>query len=810
MSQTPLKNSPGPDRGPAPLVEAGAAAVLFILLTGVMLYPFSLHLGTNLIEPGDSLLNTWTLAWDVQALTSHPLSFFEANIFFPHHLTLAYSEHQLANALLAWPVLAVSRNPVLAHNLVLYLSFVLSGLGTFLLVRRLTGNLWAALLGGLGFAFCPYRFVMLGHLQMETIHWLPFVFLLAHRLAERPSLGNSLGLTLFYVLQCLSCGYHALFLTVCLGPGLLMLIVFNRTWAQARTWPLLALFGLVSAAVMTPFFYPYLQVRAEMGFVRPLSEIKWYSADLIHYLAAPWNNKVWGPLLSHLGKEEAILFPGLTLPLLAAAGLWLGRPRTDGSGRPGLLVRAWQLALAGLAAYIVALAAWGPWSLGPLTLRRIENPFLLILGLLAARLVLDREFRLGLWPATNQGRFKFLYLVLLIACFLFSLGPGDVHLGGQKLMTGPYGLLLNYVPGFGGLRVPARFGLLVAFFLSLLAGLGLAAVLGRMTRSWLRTGLALVVCGLVLAESWSVPLAFHPRPLPQVKTLDGPTRWLADQPGPKAVLELPLGNPLDEVFYMYSSIFHWHRLVNGYSGNFPKDYLLLTALLQDPPDRETTAFLARTGVSWLIFHGRRYSSPEAAARVREALDRLAGQGLLEPGPVFGPDRVYVLKPGAASVFNVDRATRRPGQELRLIDRHLVEARVELVPQAAGLALDGDFSTSWASGRPQQPGDSFELIFSQPRRLAGLELVVGHSVLDYPRRLKILARPVDKPWTEVAGLPERVVGAGQVQQLRDKPLSPLTIFIDLDLPWPVTALRLVQVGRDEVRHWSIAEIRLFER
>ena len=42
--------------------------------------------------------------------------------------------------------------------------------------------------------------------------------------------------------------------------------------------------------------------------------------------------------------------------------------------------------------------------------------------------------------------------------------------------AGPYHFLYSHVPGFDGLRVPARFAMLVVLFLSVAAGFGAAAI----------------------------------------------------------------------------------------------------------------------------------------------------------------------------------------------------------------------------------------------------------------------------------------------------------------------------------------------
>ncbi len=146
-----------------------AVFALYSGLSLIWLSPLSLHLSSHVYDPGDTFLNIWALAWDWQALTTDPLSLFQANIFWPTANSLAFSEHLIVQAIMAAPVLVLTGNPILAHNLVLLISFPLSGLGVYLLVKRLTGDFWAALLAGFFFAFCPFHLMQITRLQ--TASW---------------------------------------------------------------------------------------------------------------------------------------------------------------------------------------------------------------------------------------------------------------------------------------------------------------------------------------------------------------------------------------------------------------------------------------------------------------------------------------------------------------------------------------------------------------------------------------------------------------------------------------------------------------
>ena len=158
-----------------------------------MTWPLVRGLGRDVAwDLGDSVLNMWILAWDGEQLLailrgdlSRIRTFFDANIFHPAPLTLAYSEHLFAQAVQILPVYAISGNPILAYNLLFLSTFALSGLGMYLLVRELTGSALAGFVAGLLFAFAPYRLAQSSHLQVLSAQWMPFVFYGMLRYFER-------------------------------------------------------------------------------------------------------------------------------------------------------------------------------------------------------------------------------------------------------------------------------------------------------------------------------------------------------------------------------------------------------------------------------------------------------------------------------------------------------------------------------------------------------------------------------------------------------------------------------------------------
>jgi hypothetical protein len=195
----------------------------------------------------------------------------------------------------------------------------------------------------------------------------------------------------------------------------------------------------------------------------------------------------------------------------------------------------------------------------------------------------------GVWPPLSASRMA--YAAGLVFAFEASLG-----LHGYL-----YPLLYRWLPPFHALRVAARFSMLVGFSLAVLAGYGVARVAGRIRVRWLRHGLAVALCAVVLFVSrWVQPLeAVYPAP--------GPVeRWLAAQP-PTVIVDLPVVDRVrSENAYLYFSTFHWQRRPNGFSGFLPPSYLAFLGAMAHFPDDEGMALLGGREVRFVVVHEQFY------------------------------------------------------------------------------------------------------------------------------------------------------------------------------------------------------------
>src|SRR5258707_15820859 len=115
------------------------AVFAFFLAAAIALtWPLVTHMSVAVSDAGDPLLVTWILDWDCWALTHAPLHIYQAPMFAPAHLPLAFSENFIGEALTVLPFHMAGLPPTTVYNIAMILGFALSGYGAFLLARLVT------------------------------------------------------------------------------------------------------------------------------------------------------------------------------------------------------------------------------------------------------------------------------------------------------------------------------------------------------------------------------------------------------------------------------------------------------------------------------------------------------------------------------------------------------------------------------------------------------------------------------------------------------------------------------------------------
>jgi hypothetical protein len=191
--------------------------------------------------------------------------------------------------------------------------------------------------------------------------------------------------------------------------------------------------------------------------------------------------------------------------------------------------------------------------------------------------------------------------------FVLSLGTN----------TPAYGWLYGAFPPLAGVRVAARFALLVLFALAVLAGVGAARI---RRSSWFgRWSSAAIVVLIVAVNAEAIRAPFEYRRfegIPNIYSI------LAAEPARVVLVEQPFYPPegiFENAEYVLNSTAHWRPLMNGYSGFIPGSYREYVKTFWFFPREHAIEAMRRAGVTHVVVHPKRFGGDAAA--VEEAIGK---------------------------------------------------------------------------------------------------------------------------------------------------------------------------------------------
>jgi hypothetical protein len=316
--------------------QLSRSEILWVIVAGVALavltsWPLVLHMSTRIApDLGDPVRTAWQVAYVGHAMLHDPLHLFNANVFYPHPLSLAFSDSLLgygpAGFFGSGTVAALVR-----YNLLFLFAWSLCFVGGYLRARELGLRKLGASAAAAAFAYAPYRVTEAGHLHVISsggIALALFLLLRGYRRgstgliiagwlvsAWQISLGFTLGLQFSYLLAVLTVIAFAYWLRV------------GRPALPRRLAVVTILGILVVGGVAIYQARPYLKISHDYPTAkRTIKEVKVYSAGPAAWLSASSENRVWGDLTAgaraHVhSKNEQVLFPGGFILLLALIGL---------------------------------------------------------------------------------------------------------------------------------------------------------------------------------------------------------------------------------------------------------------------------------------------------------------------------------------------------------------------------------------------------------------------------------------------------------------------------------------------------------
>jgi hypothetical protein len=600
----------------------GRRELLWVVLAGVGLallstWPLALHLSSRIApDLGDPVRTAWQIAWVGHALLHSPGHLWDANAFYPHPLSLAFSDSLLGygpSAFLGSGTVAA----LVRYNLLFLCAWSLCFVAAYLLARELGLGRLGGAAAGIAFAYAPYRVTEAGHLHVISSGGIPlalFLLLRGYRRASAAkgaapptrlgvgliaagwlvaawqiSLGFTLGLQFSYLLLVLAV-LAALYWWRAGRPAgesrsktgeesrragpLHVHGILSRRPALPRRLVAVTLAGMALVGAVTVYeARPYLRVSSDYPTAkRTLKEVERYSSGPAAFLAASSENRVWGAATAGMrarvsSKNESVFFPGLAIFVLALIGLAV-----------------------------------------PLYTRRLRW------GLAAGAVV----------------------------CGVLALGLGLTGAGY------PYRLLYNYAPGWNGVRVPGRVFTLETLFLALLAGAGAQWLLARarergaLVSPFWRNGLPVLVGGVLLAGLLGEGAGHM-----AVPTVPQPAHAELGLPAP--IMDLPTDGATDRI-WQYFSTEGFPKIANGNSTFEIPALVDLRGGMNSFPDKASVEKLRYYGIRTVVLHLRlpplppvHDETPEPPDPMAAAAKPIAGLGIASRQ--VGNVVIYTIGPG---------------------------------------------------------------------------------------------------------------------------------------------------------------------
>jgi len=533
----------------------GIALLVFAIAAALTIYPVLPALRWHVIGwPGDNVQYVYMSGWVAEALRTGQSPLLDPHLNFPGQLWLPATDAPFLSMVLAAP-LAWAFTPTLAYNAILFASSFFSGYFTYLWLRRIASDASSlpGIVAGLAFMLSPYRIVhSYGHLQLISTQFIPMffwaldnaVFLnLSTKDHEEPQQGKTSWP--FVTLR----GLRNLWPHIALAGATALVGAMSQYY--------LVICAVAGAAYVLLARRPW-QVYLQRGW-------RWLIAIAVGAVLSAW------PYL--LTSREAIYSPYT----LEETRIWSANPLDF--LMPSRLHPLWGAAME----QFYPRTTWIEHTL-------YVGVIALLLTLVA---VLNRK--------RDQARAHIgIWLGVCLVAFVLALGT-DLHVGlishalqeANPIWLPTY--YLAHLPGVSLMRTWSRFGVVVIFFVSALAGLGIRHLRGRMLP---------LLCALLLVidlfPGRLVHFTLQPRPI---------DTWLAQQPGDFAVAILPAGYSNYED--MYGSLLH-HKAMPAFNHptHLTREFRNFAEATRDFPQADALAQLRAMNVRYILINQAAYDGKQ--------------------------------------------------------------------------------------------------------------------------------------------------------------------------------------------------------
>lgn len=514
----------------------------FLLASICITFPLIFHLGEYATGLGDELLIAWIQSWVVHTLFTNPLALFDANIYFPYHKTLAYSDIFLTTSLLSLIPTYFIGQPIVANNFTLISSLALVGFSVYLLSFYIIKDFLASLLAGLLVIFSPATLSFSVHLQILGVEWVPLSILCFLFFLDSQKTRYFIGSLCCLLLQVYNSFFPAYFILFS------WIIIFIFIWFTKKKQ--LKIFitkkhiflVLLTILLIIPIALPYFQISQEFHYVRDIR-------DTIHFALQP----------------EDLLYPGDTTRLknLLLTTIPTNHYSQNNEFKPGYVGAVFSLLLIYVIYYLIKM--------------KKNHIFIYVFTTIAL---------LGL---------------LLSFGPLLHIGRHTVHKPFPIPL--PYYFFYYLIPGFQGFRNSARWEMLFILASAIVISLVLHQRLSKISLKKKIVIYLLLFIGII--GEFNFPMHFVTVPqkkdFPKIYSWMATTPANAtfiEMPiynwnSPSALQQ--------EMMREYYGIENFRKIVNGYSGFSPPEWQQMIAFMHTNfPNDASIQKLQKMGVQYII------------------------------------------------------------------------------------------------------------------------------------------------------------------------------------------------------------------
>ncbi len=548
--------------------------ILFIFLALAILYGVKSWRGYFFVGLADhwdpKLMGEW-MAWNAHnILQGHFLvPKYNANFFYPHSYTLAFSELLWPESFLYALFYSATSNPFFSFNATMLSFWALSGVLLFILLRSLDICPIVSALGSLIYCLMPFRMPYYVEFNMVLVFIFPMMTFLLVRWLKDPSWKNALWFCFGYFLSATSCLYYTIMAIIIMVFIFTAFLAADRSLWRDRKFYLSGMLIAVGVLVISAvYLYPYALLRIQGGYQRSTSDYLKYFAQPMQYLDTSSAALLRWINIPRPRFTETFLFPGTVLSLLVFVLLVykaiqfcknyssLTKPIRYISGAKFLL---WFLFWT-----CILIHAYQ----GPVIWLKPFDPFLYYIAFSLILLYLA-----GLFFQQGKNQTPRILLAGLataaVVCFFISFGP-FISVGTDNhrlvLARGPFLDLASWNPLFSAVRSLTRFSIVILTYLTV-AG---CYVLNKLAQRKKKILWAVPVLAAILVYEARVMLHYKFEdctPLAKSQVI----KEAQNLPGRYVLFELPIAIRKAEADIVLTTIGKFPLIVDGWSG-FSPDY----------------------------------------------------------------------------------------------------------------------------------------------------------------------------------------------------------------------------------------------